>query len=329
MTLPEDAILKAPNDTYTPTPRTMFPAGFSTLVWLCVMVLLWGVSWPVTKLALGQMPPIWLATFRFGSAAICLFIFVAVRGKLRFPPKADWPIVASIGLLQMTTFTGLGMVAMTHVDTSRATLLAYTTPLWGVISAWALQKVQPARLQAVALGMGMLGIGFICSPMEMDWSAPGAVMGACFLIGGAIAWSIVILHIKQHKWQASPLELAPWQMTLATVPLAIAALSIEGAPTTIQINTRLLELLFFIGPVATSACFVISAEYGRRISTFAMSNFTLGVPLIGIMASVVFLGEQLTLWFSIGLTLILAAMLLTILAASWKGRPSFKSTARA
>ncbi len=191
------------------------------------------------------MPPIWLAAFRFGSAAICLAIFVAARGKLRFPPKADWPIVASIGLLQMTTFTGLGMVAMTHVDTSRATLLAYTTPLWGVISAWVIQKVQPTRLQGLALGLGMLGICLVCSPMEMNWSAPGAVMGASFLIGGAIAWSIVILHIKQHKWQASPLELAPWQMALATIPLAIAAYSIEGAPTDIQPPPK----LAFIVPV--------------------------------------------------------------------------------
>ncbi len=299
------------------------------MVWLCVMVLLWGISWPITKLALNEVSPLWLATFRFGSAAICLFTFVAAQGKLRLPPKADWPIVASIGLLQMTAFTGLGMVAMTHVDTSRATLLAYTTPLWGVISAWALHKVQPTRLQLFALALGMIGIGVICSPVEMNWSAPGAVMGACFLIAGAIAWSVVILHIKRHKWLASPLALAPWQMALATVPLAIAAYSIEGAPTGIEMNSRLLELLFFIGPVATSACFVISAEHGRKISTFAMSNFTLGVPLIGITASVIFLGEQLSLWFSTGLILILAGMLMTILAASWHGRPSLKAVAQA
>jgi drug/metabolite transporter (DMT)-like permease len=309
------------NPVPTPT-RVLHPSRATTIIWLCVMVLLWGISWPITKLALNAISPIWLATFRFGSAAICLFVFVAMRGKLRFPPKADWPIVISIGLLQMTMFTGLGMVAMTHVDTSRATLLAYTTPLWGVISAWVLQQTRPTRLQLIALSLGMLGVAVICSPMEMDWSAPGAVMGACFLMAAAICWSVVILHIKQHRWQAAPLELAPWQMALATVPLAIAAYTVEGAPSGIDVNSRLLELLLFIGPIATSACFVISSEHGRRLSTFAMSNFTLGVPVIGITASVIFLGERLTLWFAIGLMLVLAGMLMTILAASWKSRPS-------
>lgn len=73
---------------------------------------------------------------------------------------------------------------------------------------------------------------------------------------------------------------------------------------------KLIELLFFIGPVATSACFVISAEFGRRVTTFAMSNFTLGVPLIGIISSISLLGNSITPAFAIGLVLVVAGMLL-------------------
>lgn len=114
--------------------------SLATLAWLTVMVVLWGLSWPATKLALGTVPPLWLAASRFGSAAVCLFAFCALRGTLRFPPVKDWSIVASIGLLQMTAFSGLGMIAMTHTDTSRAVLLAYTTPLWAVVMGWLLFK---------------------------------------------------------------------------------------------------------------------------------------------------------------------------------------------
>ena len=98
-------------------------------------------------------------------------------------------------------------------------------------------------------------------------------------------------------------------MLLATVPLAVLALTFEGTPQAIDWNTRLIEMLVFIGPLATSACFVISAEHGRRISTFAMSNFTLGVPLIGIAGSVLFLSNQLSVVFLIGLGLVLVGMI--------------------
>ncbi|MCY1293906.1 hypothetical protein [Cupriavidus lacunae] len=46
-----------------------------------------------------------------------------------------------------------------------------------------------------------------------------------------------------------------------------------------------------------------------------MSNFTLGVPLIGILASVLLLGNRLSMLFVIGLGLILASMLLAAAAA--------------
>lgn len=292
-------------------PSAAKPDGnLTTFLWLGLMVVLWGMSWPATKLALGSVPPLWLAAIRFGSAAACLFVFVALRGKLQFPPKADWPIVASMGFLQMMAFTGLGMIAMTHTDTSRAVLLAYTTPLWAVIMGWLLFKQVPSGPQLTALGVGLAGVAVIVSPFELDWTNPQTVIGCAFLLIGAICWSVVILHIRRHRWQASPLALAPWQMMIATIPLSGFAYALEGDPTGITFDRRLLELLFFIGPVATSACFVISAEYGRRITTFAMSNFTLGVPLIGIICSMTVLGSNGTPLFALGLLLITIGMLL-------------------
>lgn len=277
-------------------------------LWLSVMVLLWGFSWPATQMALTAVPPLWLATFRFGSAAVCLFAFLALRGGVTLPKRGDMPIVLSTGLLQMMTFTGLGMIAMTQTDTSHSVLLAHTTPLWTVALAWLVFRARPARAQVAALLTGLAGVALICSPLETDWSAPGAFMGAGFLLIAALAWSAVILHVRFHRWVSSPLALAPWQMLLATVPLGGLALAFEGLPHGIRWNLHLVELLVFIGPVATSACFVISAEHGRRLSTFAMSNFTLGVPLIGIAASVVVLSNRLSPVFLAGLALVLAGM---------------------
>lgn len=287
----------------------------TTRLWLLAMVVLWGLSWPATQMALVAIPPLWLAAFRFASAAMCLFAFVAMRGELRLPKRADLPIVFSIGVMQIMVFTGLGMIAMTKTDTSHSVLLAYTTPLWSMLLAWALFREVPSRLQMLALLVGLAGVALVCSPIETDWSRPGAFMGAGFLLIGAVSWSLVILHVRRHRWVSSPLSLAPWQMVLAAGPLAAFAYGIEGAPHGIAWTPELVQLLIYIGPVATSACFVIAAEHGRRISAFAMSNFTLGVPLIGIASSVVLLGNRLSPAFLAGLALVMAGMLLAAFSA--------------
>lgn len=303
----------------SPNANQSVATGVVTFVWLGVMVLLWGASWPVMKLALTSISPLWLAAIRFGSAAVCLFGFVAWRGQLVRPSAADWPIVASIGFLQMMAFTGLGMIAMTKTDTSHAVLLAYTTPLWGVLVSWLALRQSPTRMQMLALLVGLSGTALICSPLEMDWQAPGTMMGSVFLLVGAVAWAVTIFHIRHHRWHTSPLALAPWQMLLATVPLTVFAWGAEGAPKFLTTDWHLVGMLFFIGPVATSVCFVISAEYGRRISVFAMSNFTLGVPLVGIMTSWLFLGNPLTGLFLIGLVFVLLGAILA--AATGRPRP--------
>lgn len=287
-----------------------------TVCWLLVRVVLWGLSWPATKLALNAVPPLWLGAIRFGSAGVCLFIFVALKKQLRLPAKSDLPIVLSIGILQMVVFTGLGMIAMQYTDTSHAVLLAYTTPLWGIVSSWLLLRHTPSAIQICALVIGLAGIGLICSPLEMDWSKPGVVMGCAFLITGAISWSLVIVHVRHHKWTATPLSLAPWQMLIATLPLIGIARLIDGSPQAIHLSKGLLGLLFFIGPIATSVCFVISSEYGRRISVFAMSNFTLGVPLIGALASIVLLGTSLSGLFLAGLALVFAGVSMTAFSSA-------------
>ncbi len=286
--------------------------------WLAVMVMFWGLSWPAMKLAVGEISPLWLATFRFASGAACLFALLAARGAIRLPPRQDWPIVASIGGLQMMAFTALGLTAMQYTDAGRAAVLGYTTPLWGVLAAWALVRQRPTLWQGLALGVGMSGVALICSPLEMDWGNPDVVRGNVFLLLAAICWSLVILHVRRHKFAAKPLELAPWQMLFATVPLGLAALVFEGLPTGIAWTPNLLTLMLYIGPVATSACFVISTEHGRRISTFAMTNITMGVPIVGMLSSAALLHERITLPLAGGLALIVAGTALAAVAVRRK-----------
>ncbi len=290
--------LSAQSQPYSPSTRT-------TYLWLSAMVLLWGFSWPTMKLALASVPPLWMATLRFGTGGLCLFALLAVQRKLRLPARGDWPIVFSVGGLQMMAFTGLGLKGMQYVDASHAALLAYTTPLWGVLAAWAMFGQRPIGHQLIALLIGLSGIVLICSPWEMDWHQRGALLGSLLLIAGAMCWSFVILHIRRHRWIGRPIDLAPWQMLVATVPLAFFARSFEGPISQIEWTPTLTLLVAYIGPVATSACFVISTEYGRRITAFTMSNLILGVPVIGVLSSAWILGNHLSGTFAVGLLLII------------------------
>ena len=69
-----------------------------------------------------------------------------------------------------------------------------------------------ARAQVAALLTGLAGVALICSPLETDWSAPGAFMGAGFLLIAALAWSAVIL-LRSGFFFGAALRLATFSLT--------------------------------------------------------------------------------------------------------------------
>ena len=98
------------------------------------------------------------------------------------------------------------------------------------------------------------------------------------------------------------------QMLVSALPLTVLALMTEGVPQ-ITWNAQLVGLLTFIGPVATCFCFVISLAVGRRISSVSMSIATLGVPVIGMFSSILFLSEQVTVTIAVGVVLIIGSLI--------------------
>jgi drug/metabolite transporter (DMT)-like permease len=308
--------------------NTSTAGAFSDALLLGGMIVLWGLSWPVMKLAVLEAPPLWLAAIRFASSGLCLFALNAVRREVRVPTLPDLPIVLSIGLLQMAAFTGLGMIAMQFIDAGRASVLAYSTPLWAVLIAAILYRERPTPLQLVAVATGMSGIVILCSPVSLNWSSSSVPLGAGLLVTAAICWSVVILHVRRHRWKTTPLQLAPWEMALASLVLVPLAWVMEGPPTSIRWSPHLLLLIIYFGPVATSFCFVVSTEVGRRISTFTMSNLTLGVPVIGTFVSVLLLGETLSFLASLGFSLIMSGIVIAAWAVRMKARINSRTRER-
>jgi drug/metabolite transporter (DMT)-like permease len=299
-----------------------------TAVWLGLMVLLWGLSWPAMKTALASVPPFWLAALRFSSAGILLFLFCLMRGRLAFPARKDWPIVLSVGGLQMMAFTGLGLTAMQFTEAGRAAVLAYTTPLWGVIAAWLIVSERPTHWQILSLVVGLSGVALICSPLSMDWTQPSVLLGNGLLLAAAICWSIVILHVRRHVWAGRPIDIVPWQMLFAAVPLVILAALFEGSLNKVAWTPELTGLIVYIGPIATAVCFVVSSEYGRRVSTFTMSNVTMGVPVIGLFSSSFLLRETLSAPLVAGVVLVIAGAVLSALAIWLKATKNAATAAR-
>src|SRR5262245_48388141 len=235
---------------------------------LLVLIVTWAISWPVIKLGVASMPPLWYACLRYAIATACLLAFAAVRGELAWPPRQDWSLIAVSGLLQMAAYSALTASALTELPPGRASILAFSTPIWvAPLGAWWIRETL-SRTALLGVGLGLVGAFVIAAP---SLQAGGIAHASAYamLIGAALAWAVAIVYVRAHRFAATALALAPWQMALAAALLCAAAIGFEGTPGRIDRTSAL--SLGFVGPVATAFAYWAVIEAGRHMRASMMA----------------------------------------------------------
>lgn len=280
---------------------------------LGAVIVLWGANWPIMKVGLGYIPPLWFAAARILLGGGCLFFLLAVQGRLRLPGRGDLWVLLSVGVGQLAFGLALIHLALQFVDAGRSAILAYTTPLWVAPMAVALlgERLGAGKLAGLVLGLG--GVGVLFNPTAFDFSNPQALIGNAMLLASAVVLAAVIVHIRRRRWALSPVQLMPWQMLLGGVLLAAAAAWLEDA-TEIRWSWELAAVLAYNGPVASAFCFWAYVTVMRSLPAINTSLGSLGVPVAGVLFSALTLGEPLSMTITVGLVLITAGVALVVLA---------------
>ncbi len=265
----------------------------SALILLGVVILLWGVNWPIMKSGLASISPFTFAASRMVLGGITMFIVAGLSGLLSWPHRQDWPVIVSVGLIQMATFIGMVTFALQFVPAGRSSILAYTTPLWVLPISVLLLREPVGRMKMAGFLLGFAGIVVMFNPAAFDWSDPDVLLGNGVLMFAAMMWAVLIVQIRSHKWHGTPLSLVPWQFAVGTLALVPVAFYLE-ADQPIRWSGELWAILLYNGPVATGFCTWAIVTVTRALPALTTSLGTLGVPVTGVIASAIVLGEPIT-----------------------------------
>jgi len=171
-------------------------------------------------------------------------------------------------------------------------VLVYTQPLWVAVILAAVLRVPPLRTEVVGLVLGIAGLALLLNPGAIDWSNGAEVAGVLALLLNAVLWAVTSIHIRRHTWSSSPADLQPWQLLVAFVPLAVAALVLErGEPIAWGLPTVL--ILLYSGVLATAFASWASQAITRSLGPLAAATGQLAVPVVGLASGWLILGEQL------------------------------------
>lgn len=261
----------------------------SHLLLALAVVAVWGTNFVVIREALDDLPPFLLAALRFALVALPALGLVP-------RPKVGWGALAAYGLLIGAGQFGLLFLAMDgHISPGLASLVVQTQVAFTIgLSVWWLGE-SVRRAQVAALGVA--GAGLVLIAANTDGSTTPLGLGLVLL--AALAWAGGNLVAKRSGAQ-SLLPVVVWSSLFSVPPLLALSLLLEGWP-------AIREGLAVAGPGTWGA--VLWQAVGNSLFGYAAWGWLLArhpaasivpsallVPVFGLAASALWLGEPLPPW---------------------------------
>jgi len=287
------------------TPKTYDRLPPEGLLLLAALSLFWGLNWTVMKVVLTEMPPLYFRAccLLFGGAG--LLAYAAARGDAVRVPAGGWPRLCVLSLFNIVGWNVFAIYGVLLLPSGRAALLGYTMPLWGsILSVWILGERINAR-RVIALFLGIAGIvALMGASFEGMLQAP---LGVACMLGAAWSWALGIVLLKRLPIAMPTTALTGWILLIGSVPLLGFAVPLE--------TSRLHALSFWPAFglaynvfIAFMFCYLAWNRIVLMVPVAVSSLSSLTIPLIGVLAGVVFLGESLGWREGIAAALILAAV---------------------
>jgi drug/metabolite transporter (DMT)-like permease len=270
---------------------------------LAVLALIWGYNWVVVKVALRDVQPFTFATLRNLLSAVVLFGLLAVLRRPLRPPA--FLLTLLLGLLQTTGFVGLSTWALEHEGAGKTAILTYTMPFWLLLLAWVFLGERLRRPQWPAIALAFTGLMLVLEPWRLDGSWGGALA-----VAGGLCWagSAVVAKVLHQRHDTDLLSVTTWQMLLGSLPLlVIAGLTYESSP---EWTSALVGALAFNVVAANAIGWFLWLYVLRVLAAGTAGIGTLAIPVVGVLAAWIQLGERPGAVEAVGMVLILAALAL-------------------
>jgi len=271
----------------------------------------WGTTWPAMRIALDEVPPFSMrvATMLVGALTLAALTLLMRRSFALRGRRAVVHVLVA-GLFNIVSFTVLTPFAQLYAATSRVSILVYSMPIWATLMARVFLGERITGMRAAAFALCVAGIVVLIAPL----AATRIPLGLVLALGAAFGWAAGTIYLKWADIREEPMAVTFWQVVVGFVVMLICQPLVEGRLHLWPIKMTTLAALVFAGFVGSGVAYYLWFEIVRRLSAMTASLGVLASPAIGVVSSVILLGERPTLTDILGFALILSASACVLLA---------------
>jgi O-acetylserine/cysteine efflux transporter len=276
-------------------------------VLLAVAVMaLWGTNFVVIRVGLDHLPPLLFGALRFSMALFPAVLFIK-------RPAVPWRNLAAYGLMIGALQFGLLFIAINgHITPALASLVIQAQVFFTMgLAAWQVGE-RPRPFQLVALGITLVGLVVILNHTD----ASTTPLGLALVLIAALGWAGGNTVIRATP-DADVLGYVVWASMFAIPPLLAASLVFEGWPAIsaalVNADATAWAAVAYQAFANTLFGYAVWGFLLQRYAAASIAPMALLVPLFGIAASALLLGEPLQPWKLEAMALVLVGLAINLM----------------
>lgn len=257
---------------------------------LLMATVLWGISFPLGKVLVGVVDPVFVVILRFGLGSVIVLSYLVLNRKpIRklFGSRILWILGITNGIGFALEFYGLTMTSA-----SIASFLINVNVVFMAIFSAILLKERITRRTTIGILLGLVGVFLITTGGDIATITGSSALGNLIILAAGIVWAYSNIYNKKAVME---LNLSPMEVTesmifisfLAVVPLILIT------DTLFVITPFTVGSMIYLTVFCTILGFYIFYLALRKLSVVNAGLVLLFEIVVAVATSFIFLGETI------------------------------------
>lgn len=257
--------------------------------------VIWGSTYLFNKIAVGELPPFMLASVRFVTAGVLIFMIAKIMGISIKINKRQLINSAIAGFLFLTFGNGIVVWALKYVDSGFAALEISAQPLVILLLMRIHQGKKIKMMSFIGVILGFIGIYLLVSQKQII-SQENSVIGMLMIFACMLSWAYGSLFVAKAELPSNYFINTGYQMFTGGIMLLMVSLIFGETwtlPTEWSSDVQLsILLLILLGSIVafTSFNYLLKIVSPEKVATSTYVN-----PIVALILGWCFLDEQITL----------------------------------
>jgi drug/metabolite transporter (DMT)-like permease len=284
----------------------------SRLNWVLFLALglMWGTSYLFIKIGVETLPTFTLVAYRLGIGLVFLVTVVAIaREQLPREPRMYFHLLV-MSIVNIALPFALITSAEQSVDSALAAILNGAVPLFVIVIAALFLHDEPITVnRLVGLLVGYAGVVLLVGRSLGAGGTDSAMSGELALIGSTLSYGIGAVYARRNVRGLRPMIPALFQVGFAFVITSAIALLTER-PFDVQWTGRSLFAILWLGLLGSGLAYLCFFRLLQAWGATRTSLVAYQLPIVGIVAGALVLGEVVDAWVLAGTALVIGGVAL-------------------